>query len=292
MQETDESTQNPKSDYIQPGDLVLIVGKDHKESIVRIQEGKEHQSHNGVLKHNQIIGQLWGSTVYTHLNYAYQLLPPSMEQLIRGVRRATQILYPKEIGYMLMKMNIGPGTRVVEAGTGSGGLTLAMARMVMPYGHIYTYEIRPEMQSLAQRNLEEVGLAEYVTFHVRDIVEGFDQRGVDALFLDVREPWLYLEQAHAALKGGGFFGSLLPTTNQISVLLRNFPSHNFGHIDVLELLLRHYKAVPDRLRPYDRMVAHTGYLVFARALLPAEESRDEQDPEKLEQPTHTPVPYE
>lgn len=264
----EDASITPENDIIQPGDLVLIVGKDHKESIVRMQAGKEHQSHNGVLQHDQIIGMRWGSTVYTHLNIAYQLLPPSLEQLVRNVRRATQILYPKEIGYMLMKMNIGPGTRVVEAGTGSGGLALAMARMVMPHGHIYTYEIRPEIQTLAQRNLAEVGLDEYVTFHVRDIAEGFDEKGADVVFLDVREPWHFLDQAHAALKGGGFFGSLLPTVNQVSVLLRHLPKLNFGHVDVVELLLRPYKAVPDRLRPVDRMVAHTGYLIFARALLP------------------------
>lgn len=245
----------------------MIVGKDRKESIVRVQAGLEYQSHNGVLQHDQVIGQLWGSTVYTHLDYAYQLLPPSLEQLVRGVRRATQILYPKDIGYLLMKMNIGPGTRIVEAGTGSGGLTLAMARMVMPNGHIYTYESRIEIMTLAQRNLAELGLDAYVTFYTRNIADGFDESGVDAVFLDVREPWLFLDQAHAALKGGGFFGCLLPTTNQVSVLLRHLPLHNFGYLDVVELLLRPYKTVPDRLRPFDRMVAHTGYLTFARALL-------------------------
>jgi tRNA (adenine57-N1/adenine58-N1)-methyltransferase len=272
MQVKSESMYASQSEIIQPGDLVLIVGKDHKESIVRVQAGQEHQSHNGVLLHDQVIGKRWGSTVYTHLNYAYQLLPPSLEQLIRSVHRATQILYPKDIGYILMKMNIGPGTQVVEAGTGSGGLTLALARMVMPYGHVYTYESRAEIQTLAQRNLADVGLAEYVTFNVRDISEGFDERGVDAVFLDVREPWLFLNQAHTALKGGGFLGSLLPTTNQVSILLRNLPLHNFDHVDVVELLLRFYKTVPDRLRPLDRMVAHTGYLTFARALLTEQES--------------------
>ena len=268
MQEKNLPAHNLDGNCIQPGDLVLIVGKDHKESIVRMQAGKEHQSHNGVLQHDHVIGKRWGSTVYTHLHYAYQLLPPSLEQLVRGVRRATQIIYPKDIGYVLMKMNIGPGTKVLEAGTGSGGLTLAMARMVMPGGHIYSYESRPEIQTLAQRNLENVGLANYVTFNIRDIAEGFDERGMDAVFLDVREPWHFLEHAHTALKGGGFFGSLLPTTNQVSVLLHYLPLHNFGHVDVVEILLRQYKAVPDRLRPFDRMIAHTGYLIFARAILP------------------------
>lgn len=252
--------------YVQPGDIVLLVGKDRKEAITFVESGKVFQTHHGVVPHDVIIGQQWGECVTTHLGYAYQILPPSLEQLVRSIRRATQIVYPKEIGYMLMKMNIGPGTRIIEAGTGSGGLTLALARMVMPHGHVYTYEVRPEMQALAQKNLESLGLASYVTFKVRDIAEGFDEQGVDAVFLDVRAPWDYLQQVHAVLKGGGFFGSLLPTTNQVAALLRHLQQPAFGYTEVEELILRPYKPVPGRLRPFDRIIAHTGYLVFARAL--------------------------
>jgi tRNA (adenine57-N1/adenine58-N1)-methyltransferase len=252
---------------IQAGDIVLLVGKDRKEYIVLLKPGAEHQTHRGVLPHEDIIGAPWGATVETHLGYAYQVYPPSLDHLIRDIKRNTQIIYPKEIGYILMKMNIGPGTRVLEAGTGSGGLTLALARMVQPDGHVYTYEVRPDIHNLAQKNLARVGLSEYVTFKLRDIEEGFDEHGVDALFLDVRTPWDYLEQAHAALKGGGFFGSIMPTTNQVSALLWHLREHGFGFTQVEELILRPYKAVSDRLRPFDRIIAHTGYLVFARALL-------------------------
>ncbi len=257
----------PETLNVQPGDIVLLVGKDRKEYIIFVEPGREHQTHHGVLPHADIIGRRWGETAVTHLGYQYQILPPSLEQLVRSIRRATQIVYPKEIGYVLMKMNIGPGTRIVEAGTGSGGLTLALARMVMPHGHVYTYEARPETQALAEKNLASLGLARYVTFKVRDIAAGFDERGVDAVFLDVREPWDYLQHVHAALKGGGFFGSVVPTTNQVAALLRHLQQPAFGYTEVEELILRPYKAVPGRLRPFDRMVAHTGYLVFARALL-------------------------
>ena len=264
--------------YVRAGDLVLLVGKDRKEFIVSVESGKEHQTHRGVLPHDTVIGQRWGETVQTHLGYDYMILPPSLEQLVRSIRRGTQIVYPKEIGYLLMKLNIGPGTRVIEAGTGSGGLTLALARMVQPTGHVYSYEIRAEIQALAQKNIDNVRLTDYVTFKHRDIAQGFDEVGVDAVFLDVREPWHFLKQAHAALKGGGFFGSLLPTTNQISVLLRHLQTHPFGFVEVEELLLRPYKPVPDRLRPVDRMIAHTGYLIFARSLLsePADAPPDDK----------------
>lgn len=270
------------SRYVHPSDIVLLVGKDRKEYIIAVGPGKEHQTHRGVLPHDTIIGSRWGETVETHIGYKYQILPPSLEQLVRSVKRATQIVYPKEIGYMLMKMNIGPGVRVVEAGTGSGGLTLALARMVMPHGHVYTYEARSDIHALAQHNLEHVGLTPFVTFTLRDIVEGFDEQGVDAVFLDVREPWDYLDQAHAALKGGGFFGSLLPTTNQVADLLYHLPQHGFGFIEVEELILRPYKPVPGRLRPFDRIIGHTGYLVFARALLDTEATPDDVTSDDLE----------
>ncbi len=252
---------------VQSGDIVLLVGKDRKEFILLIEAGHEYHTHHGRLWHDDIIGRRWGETVSTHLGYHYLILPPSLEQLVRSVRRATQIVYPKEIGYILMKMNIGPGTRVIEAGTGSGGLTLALARMVMPHGHVYSYEVRPETQALAQKNLAALGLSRYVTFKVRDVTAGFDEQGVDAVFLDVRDPWSYLSHVHAALKGGGFFGCLLPTTNQVAALLRHLQQPAFGYTEVEELILRPYKAVPGRLRPFDRIIAHTGYLIFARALL-------------------------
>jgi tRNA (adenine57-N1/adenine58-N1)-methyltransferase len=157
--------------------------------------------------------------------------------------------------------------RVIEAGTGSGGLSIALARAVQPSGCVYSYEIRAEIQDVARQNLERLGLLPYVQLSVRDVGEGFDQTEVDALFLDLREPWEVLPQAHAALKGGGFFGAILPTTNQVAHLLHDMQGSGFAGLEVEELILRPYKAVPARLRPMDRMIAHTGYLVFARKVL-------------------------
>jgi len=254
---------------IQAGDIVLIVASARHEFLVRVTPGNRLETHLGMIEHQTLVGQPWGSTVTTHLGHPLLLLEPSLEKLIRSVKRNTQIVYPKEIGYLLLKLNIGPGSVVVEAGTGSGGLTLALARMVQPHGHVYTYEARASMQAIARKNLERLGWDAYVTFKLRDIAEGFDERDVDALFLDVREPWLYLEQVHAALKGGGFFGALVPTTNQVSALLEGLERAPFGFVEVEEILLRAYKPVAARLRPQDQMVAHTGYLIFARALVTA-----------------------
>jgi tRNA (adenine57-N1/adenine58-N1)-methyltransferase len=119
--------------------------------------------------------------------------------------------------------------------------------------------------------LEQLGLSEAVTFKERDVAEGFDESGVDALFFDLPNPWDYLDQAHAALVGGGFLGSILPTANQVINLVAALESADFGLIEVEELLLRSYRTVSARLRPEDRLTPHTGYLAFARKLVLAEE---------------------
>lgn len=255
----------------QPDDLALLVGRDRKSFIIRLKPGSQFHTHRGMVAHDNLIGIPWGAQVPTHLGYPLLIVRPSTDDLVRNLKRTSQIVYPKDAGYILMKICIGPGCRVVEAGTGSGGLTMVLARAVSPTGRVYSYEIRPDMQRLARNNLEQLGLAEFVEFKLRDIAEGFDEHDADALFLDVPNPWDYVEQAHAALVGGGFFGSILPTTNQVSHLIDALGQKGFGFIEVEELLLRPYKAVPARLRPMDRMVAHTGYLIFARAFIPLEE---------------------
>lgn len=273
----------------QEGDLVLLISsRDHKRFFIRLQPGTQLHTHRGIVQHDDLIGQPLGREVRSHMHYPFFALQPSTHDLIRDIKRTTQIIYPKDVGYILLKLSARSGSRVVEAGTGSGALTLALAQAVMPGGRVYTYENRPEMMRLAMRNLARVGLDEYVEFKEQDIAAGFAESGADSLFLDVRTPWDYLPQAWEALKGGGFFGSILPTTNQVSDLLRGLESLPFVDVEVEELMLRGYKTVPDRLRPMDRMVAHTGYLIFARKILaplppPSAEPDDElQDRDRAE----------
>jgi tRNA (adenine57-N1/adenine58-N1)-methyltransferase len=246
-------------------DLVLLLGQDRKQFIVRLQAGGQLQTHRGCIAHDDLLGRPLGREIKSHLGYPFAVLEPSTFDLIRKLKRTTQIMYPKDIGYLLLKLNVMPGSRVIEAGTGSGGLTLALARVLGPDGRLYSYEIRPDILRLAEKNLAALGLAGGVEFRLRDIAEGFDETDVDALFLDVRRPWAYLPQAVQALKDGGFFGAILPTTNQVTELIKGLEmEQTFGHIEVEEILVRPYKAVPTRLRPMDRMIAHTGYLIFAR----------------------------
>jgi tRNA (adenine57-N1/adenine58-N1)-methyltransferase len=222
------------------------------------------------LEHDALIGSPWGQRLASNKGYPFLLLRPSTDDIVRNLRRTTQIVYPKDAGYILMKMAVAPGQRVAEAGTGSGALTLVFAQAVGPTGHVYSYEIRPDIQNLARKNLSELGLAGIVDLKLGDIKDGFEERGVHALFLDLPRPWEYLAQSRAALANGGYFGSILPTANQVIDLIAVLEGSGFGHIEVEELMLRQYKAVPARLRPMDRMIPHTGYIVFARALVQEE----------------------
>ena len=249
------------------GEMVLLLAPDGKRILQKLTPGQQIHTHLGFIPHEAITGRAFGSSVSTQLGQPFVLLRPSTLDLVMHGKRQSQIVYPKEIGYILLKMNIVPGTRIVEAGTGSGALTLALARAIQPNGKVYSYEEREDMQKTARQNLARAGASEWVEFKIRDIRAGFDEREVDALFLDVREPWLFLAQAHAALAPGGFFGSLVPTVNQVSEMLGEMERmSNWIEIEVSEILHRFYKTNAERLRPSDRMVAHTGYLLFARSV--------------------------
>jgi tRNA (adenine57-N1/adenine58-N1)-methyltransferase len=247
------------------GDMVLLLDPEGKRIVTRVMPNVRLDSHLGYIKHETLLEYEFGSRVPTQLGESFILLRPSTLDLIMNVSRATQIVYPKEIGYLLLKMNIHPGMTVLEAGTGSGAMTLALAQMVQPTGKVYTYEERAEHQDNARKNIARAKLTPYVEFRERDIRAGFDEKNADALFLDVREPWLFLAQAHAAIRPGGFFGSLVPTTNQVSEMLAEMERmSNWVEIEVSELLHRKYKLNADRLRPDDRMIAHTGFIITAR----------------------------
>ena len=271
----------------QAGDLALLLSGDGKRFLIRLTPGEVLHTHRGMIPHDSLIGTSLGRTVHSHLGQPFLALEPSLHDLLLNLPRTSQIMYPKDIGYVLLKLNVGRGKRVLEAGTGSGALTIALAHAVAPDGHVYSYEVREDMHNLARKNLAGLGLLPYVDLKLRDIALGFDETDVDACFLDLREPWEYLEQVRAAVKPGGFFGSLVPTANQVIETLYRLQSLHFGAIEVEELIRRPYKPVPGRLRPEDRIIAHTGYLLFARtptlgeAALPAEGaaiSADEAEP--------------
>ena len=255
---------NSKGSIAQAGDMVQLVGLSFKSFIFVLESGKELHTHRGVIKHDDLIGVAWGTQVFSHMGSLFFLLQPSLPDMIKNTPRATQILYPKDIGHIMITMGIGPGMRMIEAGTGSGGLTTALAYAVGETGKIYSYDLSEDHQKKAIKNLERIGLSDRIEFKIKDIAKGFDETEVDALFLDVASPFDYIAQVRAALKPGGYFGCIVPTSNQVMSLLNALRQNEFAFIDVCEVSLRYYKPEPTRFRPTDRMVAHTGYLIYAR----------------------------
>jgi tRNA (adenine57-N1/adenine58-N1)-methyltransferase len=253
---------------IQDQDLALAVDVKDKAHLIKIKAGQKFETHHGIIFHDAMIGQPWGSLMYSTMGHPYLIVQPSTSDLIKHIKRSSQVIFPKDSAYILMRLDVKPGKRILESGCGSGGLTLALATSVMPSGRVYSQEIREDFIALTRKNMERVGLDDYVTFIHADSTQGFlvDEK-VDAVFLDMPAPETCVPQARAVLKDGGFFGSLVPTTNQVQNLLRALDQSSFGLIDVEEIMTRRYKPVADRLRPQDRMIAHTGFLIFARAIV-------------------------
>jgi tRNA (adenine57-N1/adenine58-N1)-methyltransferase len=260
------SDSNDLVNLVKEGDLVQLHGSTHKNHLLILKAGEVFMTHRGVIKHDDIIGQPWGVRLESHSGHPFFVLQPGITDLVQAIKRTTQIMYPKDIGYIVLRLGVGPGRRVLECGGGSGGLTTVLAYLIGDTGCVYSYERNPETQQLARKNLRLFGLEQRVKFKLGDANEGFEERNLDAVFLDLPNPCDYLEQVRASLKGGGQFATLLPTMNQVELTLRALSYSNFAFIDVCEILLRHYKSDWSRLRPVDRMVAHTGYLIFARSI--------------------------
>ncbi len=248
------------------GDTVLFASKDRKSYVRTLAADGLLTTHLGNIPFNDLIGLPYGAAVHTHLGHLFYMLRPGFEDLMQHARHETTIIQPKDLGYIAVKLNISSGARVLEAGTGSGGLTTWLALLVGDTGQVISYDRRLSNAEAARRNLTRAGVTQRVTFKTRDIAEGFDETDVDALFLDVPNPWDYLEVARAALSGGGHFGALLPTMNQVIDLVSAMYHGHWFRVEVQELMLRSYKIVPARIRPDERMVGHTGYLIFARAI--------------------------
>ncbi len=248
---------------IKEGETVHLT--DNKTSFfLKLKKGEKFGTHKGTIEHNEIIQKNYGDYIKTHKGHKFQILKPTLYDIIMfGIKRKTQIIYPKDSAYITLKLGLRSGMKVLESGIGSGALSIVMANAVYPDGKIYAYEKEEKHIEVAKQNLEFAGFSEIVEIFHKDLSE-VEEENFDAAFIDVREPWLYIKKLKELLKKGSPIGFLVPTVNQIILLLEELNKNNFIQIETMEILLRKYKPVPDRLRPEDRMVAHTGYLIFAK----------------------------
>ncbi len=244
-------------------DWVILQTSDGKNYLVEVKSQTFH-THKDSLFLGELIGRKFGEVVYGKRGEKFFLLRPTLFDFLMKVERATQIIYPKDIGYILLKLGIGPDKIVLECGAGSGALTLAMAYMVGEKGKVISYEKEAKFLEIVKKNLQKVKLSERVILKNVEVKEKFDEKEVDAVFLDLKEPWFLIEASWQALKSGSTLGIIVPTTNQISQCLKILEKYPFVDIEVVEILVRKYKTNPERIRPEDRMVAHTGFLIFAK----------------------------
>ncbi|MBC7090358.1 MAG: tRNA (adenine-N1)-methyltransferase [Nitrososphaeria archaeon] len=249
---------------VHEGCTVLLYSLKGKSWLVKVDPRLDFHTHVGVIRFSDLIGKRFGDVIKTNLGQDIILLEPFLIDYLMKSERKTQIVYPKDIGLIVMETGICPGSVVVEAGTGSGVLTTAIANFVRPTGKVYSYEIRPEFIEIAERNLKKAGLQDYVVIKNRDASHGFDEKNVDAVLIDVGAPWMVAGPAYNALKGGGAIAAILPTINQAEKLAIELKRHGFVNIHTVELLCRGIEAREGMSRPSTRMIAHTAYLMFAR----------------------------
>jgi len=255
-----------QEDVIHEGSFVLLYLDGKRKYLTRAEKGRALHTHRGYLLLDSLIGLRYGSKVKSNVGADFVALQPTPWDFVLKIARRTQVIYPKDMALMIFKLGLRPGMRVVEAGTGSGALTCALAFFVRP-GVVYSYDVNPSFQEVARKNLERAGLLDYVVLKVKDVTQGIDEYDVDAVVLDMATPWLVVPHAWRALKGGGHFASFSPTINQVEKTVVELRKQGFVDIKVYELLLREIKVEEGAVRPETLMIGHTGYMAFARKAL-------------------------
>jgi tRNA (adenine57-N1/adenine58-N1)-methyltransferase len=249
---------------LRAGERVLLIDAKDRRYLVSLRAGASFHTHAGILQHDQLIGASEGDVVTGSTGREFIVLRPTLGDVVLKMPRGAQVIYPKDLGAILMQADIGPGVRVLEAGVGSGALSMTILRA----GAVVTgYELRPEFAERARENVTAM-LGDEVAYdvHIRDVTEGIDERGLDRVLLDMPEPHKVVAHAEAALRPGGIFLAYLPTINQTQLLRESLAAHAFGLAETNEVLRRTWHIERRSVRPDHRMVAHTGFITTARRL--------------------------
>ena len=256
------------------GERVLLVDDRGRRYLVRLQAGGAFHFHGGVVPHELILGSPEGIEVHSTTGARLTCLRPRLADFVLKMPRGPQVVYPKDVGAILVYGDIGPGARVLEAGTGSGALTMALCRATGPEGVVVSYEVRPDFHARAAGNLEAffgkpppwLDLRQGDVREVAATGERFDRA-----VLDLPEPWAVLEAVRTALTPGAVLCAYLPTTNQVQGAVLALRSAGFWEVETFEVLLRPWHVTEQSVRPDHRMVAHTGFVTVARRPAPGGE---------------------
>jgi len=249
---------------LKEGDVVVIWIDYRRIYLVRLKSGKIFGSDKGAIPHDKILGLDYGAEITLSTGVKAYILKPNPLYAYYGLKRSSQVLYPKDISYIIYASGIGPGSNVVEAGTGSGFLTIALAHYVGDNGKVYTYEIRKDMQDIAKFNVEMMGLSNRVIFKLKDIKEGIEEVDMDAIILDLPDPWEVVNHAFKSLKPSSALVVFVPTVNQLEKTYLAMQKSGFIDIHAEELILREYQVKEGATRPKNTQVVHTGYIIRGR----------------------------
>ena len=251
---------------LRPGERVLLFDSKGRRYLVTLAEGGEFHTHSGPVPHSDMIGFEEGLTVRSTRGARYVVVRPTLAEVVLKMPRGAQVIYPKDLGPILIMADIFPGAKVFESGLGSGALSMTLLRAgaVVP-----GYELREDFANRARNNVAGfLGNDALDRYHVtvRDAYDGVDERGFDRMVLDLPEPWRLVKPAEEVLRPGGILLSYLPTIGQVSTLRDALDRSSFGIAETVEILQRSWHVEGQSVRPDHRMVAHTGFLTAARLL--------------------------
>jgi tRNA (adenine57-N1/adenine58-N1)-methyltransferase catalytic subunit len=252
---------------LREGERVILLDGRGRRYLVRLETGATFHYHGGAVPHDLVIGSEEGTTVHSTTGAALVCFRPRLADFVLKMGRGAQVIYPKDLGPILVYADVFGGARVLEAGTGSGALTMALARAVGPEGRVVSYEVRPEFHQVARENLEQFfgkvpAWVELRLGDVREVAEG--QERFHRVVLDVPTPWDVLPGVEDALLPGGLVCGYLPTTGQVQDLALALERSGFAEVETFEVLLRPWHVTARSVRPDHRMVAHTGFITVAR----------------------------
>jgi tRNA (adenine57-N1/adenine58-N1)-methyltransferase len=254
---------------LRDGERVLLIDAKHRQYLITLRAGTSFHTHVGIVAHDDLIGAEEGATVLGSTGRRFVVVRPTLAEVVLKMPRGAQVIYPKDLAAILMQADIAPGARVLEAGVGSGALSMALLRAG---ADVVGYELREDFAARAGANVEGLlGRGAPYRVEVRDIYEGIDERGLDRIVLDLPEPWRVVGHAETALRSGGILCAYLPTINQSSQLRHALDRSRFAMAVTLEVLHRTWHIEARSVRPDHRMVGHTGFLTTARLLAPTDE---------------------
>ncbi|MBV9936694.1 MAG: tRNA (adenine-N1)-methyltransferase [Actinobacteria bacterium] len=248
------------------GDRVLLLDRKGRRYMITLAAGGEFHTHAGWVRHDDVIGQTEGTTVRSTSGSAYLTVRPTLADFVLKMPRGAQVIYPKDLGAILILADIFPGARVLEAGVGSGALSMTLLRAG---ADVVGYELRADFAARARANVASfLGQDALSRFRVeeRDVYDGIDESGFDRIVLDLPEPWRVIKHAETALRPGGLLVSYVPSVLQVAQLREGLEASAFGLAETQEVLVRTWHVEGQAVRPDHRMVAHTGFLTAARLL--------------------------